>query len=86
MAEGEVIKEGDNRGDGVRWGGGGEHGRKNGNHTGQGEREAFILSHSPLGWLAASAAAHYMLYLCSVDAQCTITPPRCSDGHVALRL
>lgn len=55
-------------------------------HTGHGERkgsERPILGHSPLGWLGENATAHYMLCLCSVDEQCTITLPCCSSSHTA---
>lgn len=57
--------------------------------TGQREREGSgrpPLGHSPLGWLGENATAHYMLYLCSVDEQCTITLPRCSSSHTAVCL
>lgn len=66
----------------------GENGRKekaqDTDHTGQREREGSerpILGHSPLGWLGENATAHYMLCLCSVDEQCTITLPCCSSSH-----
>lgn len=45
-----------------------------------------IFGHSPLGWLGENATAHYMLYLCSMDEQCTITLPCCSPSHAAVCL
>lgn len=50
---------------------------------GRREREGPTLGHSPLGWLGENATAHYMLCLCSVDEQCTITLPCCSSSHTA---
>lgn len=91
-ARGAEIKEGDNRGEGVvdadraEKKGEGEKRKEEAQdtgHTGQEERkgsERPMLGHSPLGWLGENATAHYMLCLCSVDEQCTITIPCCSSS------
>lgn len=58
----------------------------NSGHTGQRElkdSQRPIPGHSPLGWLGENATAHYMLCLCSMDEQCTITLPCCSLSHTA---
>ena len=77
---------------GWRWSAGEKRGGKErkrpgtAGHRGQREREGSerpALGHSPLGWLGENATAHYMLCLCSVDEQCTITLPCCSCSPTA---